>query len=51
MRKNPKGKYISINLEENHIPKEIENRSLIIIGDINEILNQVISTIEKNNDL
>ena len=51
MKKNPKGKYISINLEENHVPKEIESRSLIITGDINEILNQVLLNEEKNNDL
>ena len=48
MKKIPKGKYISINLEENHVPKEIESRNLIITGDINEILNQVLLNEEKN---
>ena len=46
-----KGKYISINLEQNNVPKKIENRSLIISGDIHEILNQILLNKEKNNDL
>ena len=51
MKKNKKGKYISINLEQNNIPKEIENRSLLISGDIHEILNQLLLNKEKNKDL
>ena len=55
MKKNKKGKYISINLEQNNVPKKIENRSLIISGDIYEILNQILLSFnegkEKNNDL
>ena len=53
MKNNKKGKYVSINLEENRVPDEIKNRSLIITGDIDEIINKVLLLLnqEKNNDL
>ena len=55
MKKNKKAKYISINLEENNVPKEIKDRSLIITGDIDEISSKLLLAFnegkEKNNDL
>ena len=49
MKNNKKAKYISINLEENNIPKEIEDRSLILTGDVDEILNEIYKLMQKYN--
>ena len=43
---------IYINLEESNIPKEIEDRSLILIGDVDEIFNEIYKLLkEYNNEL
>ena len=47
---NKKAKIISINLEKGDIPEKIKNRSLIITGDANEILNKIYSLINENKD-
>ena len=52
MLKNKKAKLISINLEKSDVPEKIKNRSLIITGDANEILNNIFKLINENkNDL
>ena len=52
VRRNEKSKYIYINLEESNIPKEIEDRSLILIGDVDEIFNEIYKLLkEYNNEL
>ena len=51
---NKKAKFVSINLEKNDVPEKIKNRSLIITGDANEILNKIFTLINENknkNDL
>ena len=49
MKNNKKAKYISINLEENKIPKEIINRSLILTGDVDDILNEIYKLMQEYN--
>ena len=49
VRNNKKAKYIYINLEENKISKEIEDRSLILIGDVDEIFNEIYKLIKEYN--
>ena len=53
MKKNKKAKYVSINLEESQAPEEIKDRSLIIAGDIDEIIDKVVTLLikGKNSDL
>ena len=49
---NIKAKFISINLEEYEVPEKIKNRSLILIGDADEIITNIYSLINENkNDL
>ena len=51
---NKNAKFISINLEKNEVPKKIKDRSLIIMGDANEIINKIYEVINENknkNDL
>lgn len=38
---NPKAVYACVNLEETAIPREIAGRSLVIRGDIGEVLNRL----------
>ena len=52
VKNNKKAKYISINLEKDEIPEEIKNRSLLLIGDADEIINKIYGLINENtNDL
>ena len=45
---NPKAKLVSINLEESEIPEKIKNRSLILTGEADEILNKIYILIKEN---
>ena len=45
---NKKAKFISINLEENEVPEKIKNRSLILKGDADEIINKIYELIQEN---
>ena len=52
VKNNKNAKYISINLEKDDIPEEIKNRSLLLIGDADEIINKIYGLINENtNDL
>lgn len=52
VKNNPKAKFISINLEETEIPENIKNRSLVLTGDADKILNEIYNKINENkNDL
>ena len=48
VKNNKKAKYISINLEKDEIPEEIKNRSLLLIGDADEIINKIYELIKEN---
>ena len=45
---NKKAKFISINLEESRVPEKIKNRSLVITGDADKILNKIYALIKEN---
>ena len=52
VKNNPKAKFITINLEESEIPENIKNRSLVLTGDADKILNEIYNKINENkNDL
>ena len=43
---NEKAKYISINLEEYEVPEKIKDRTIILLGDADEIINKIYSLIK-----
>ena len=44
---NKKAKFVSINLEEIEVPEKIKNRSLVITGDADNILNKIYALIKE----
>ena len=45
---NKKARFISINLEESDVPNEIKDRSLVISGDADKIINEIYALIKEN---
>ena len=43
---NKKAKFVSINLEESEVPEKIRNRSLVIAGDADKIINKIYELIK-----
>ena len=43
---NKKARFVSINLEESEVPEKIRNRSLVIAGDADEIINKIYELIK-----
>ena len=44
---NTKAKFVSINLEEIEVPEKINNRSLVITGDADNIFNKIYELIKE----
>jgi NAD-dependent SIR2 family protein deacetylase len=44
---NKKAKFVSINLEESEVPEKIRNRSLVITGDADKIINKIYELIQE----